>query len=222
MARDDSKTLQNLTIYADCLPDAHFNELLNVFPLQHFAALQADRFPFYRTTFWYPSDHQPETIFERVIEDLRPVVHPSIKVIGVEWWFSVLNINATPQWLLPCHFDRNDLDERDMQKIVFPEWASVLFLNATPYGELAVTDQVINSDGKPTPRQPNDMRFVHPSPNQYAIFPGQLYHGVVGRMWRPKQPDSVRITMAVNWWTEKPKAGYMRDSKEATTTFGLK
>ncbi len=221
MTHNDSRTLQDLAVYADCLPDTRFSELIHLFTLQHFAALQADRFPFYRTTFWYPSGRQPETIFERVIEDLRPVARPSAKVVGVEWWFSVLNINATPQWLLACHFDRNDLDERDVRHIVFPEWASVLFLNAVPYGELVVTDQVINNVGKPTPREPDTMRFVHPSPNQYALFPGQLYHGVLGRMWRPMQPNSVRVSMAVNWWTEKPKAGYMRDSREAMATFGL-
>ncbi len=221
MTRDETKTLQDVVVYPSCLSDIRFSELIHLFTLQHFTALQSDNFPFYRTTFWYPSNRQPQTIFEHIIEDLRPLVCPSLKVVGVEWWFSVVNINATPQWLLPCHFDRNDIDERDVQHIVFPEWASVLFLNAVPYGELVITDQVINDIGKPTPRQPRDMRFVQPSPNQYALFPGQLYHGVIGRMWRPRQSNSVRVTMAVNWWTEKPKANYMRDSMDAMATFGL-
>jgi hypothetical protein len=222
MTNNDTRTLQDMTITADCLPDTRFNELINLFTLQHFSTLQADNFPFYRTTFWYPYGRRPETTFENVIEDLRPVVRSSAKVVGVEWWFSVVSINATPRWLLPCHFDRNDLDERDVQRIVFPEWASVLFLNAVPYGELVVTDQVINNIGNPTPREPGVMRFVHPSPNQYALFPGQLYHGVIGRMWLPMQPDLVRVTMSINWWTEKPKGGYMRDSREAMAAFGLR
>ena len=100
MANNDTRTLQDMTISADCLPDTRFNELINLFTLQHFATLLADNFPFYR--------------------------------------------------------------------------------NAVSYGELVVIDQVINTTGNPTPREPSVMRFVHPSPNQYALFLGQLYHGVIG------------------------------------------
>ena len=107
-------------------------------------------------------------------------------MIGVEWWFSVTLTNSTPQWLLPCHFDRSDLDEQDLQKIRHPETASVLFLTSVPYGELVVTDQVLTDKGA-HPQQPKDMRFVSPKANRYATFPGHLYHGVIGRMWRPAE-----------------------------------
>ena len=66
------------------------------------------------------------------------------------------------------------------------------------------------------------MRFVSPKPNRYAVFPGHLYHGVIGRMWRPMKDTKLRITMAVNWWTEKPKAAYLNDSRECMTAFRLR
>jgi len=127
-----------------------------------------------------------------------------VSVIGVEWWFSVLITTTTPQWLLPCHIDRCDLDEQDPQKIRHPDTASVVFLNSVPYGELAITDQVLTEQGM-HPRDPKDMRFVSPKPNRYVIFPDHLYHGVVGRMWRPLKETRLRVAMAVNWWSEKPK-----------------
>ena len=96
-----------------------------------------------------------------------------------------------------------------MQKIKHPDTASVLFLNSVPYGELVVTDQVLTEKGA-SPQEPKDMRFVSPKANRYAVFPGHLYHGVIGRMWRPMKDTKLRITMAVNWWTEKPTAAYLR------------
>ena len=150
---------------------------------------------------------------------LREAARPSPQVVGVEWWFSVLNINATPQWLLPCHFDRADLDERDPARIRHPESASVFFFNAVPYGELAITDQVLGADGRPSPGEPRLMRFVPPGENRYVVFPGHLHHGVIGRMWRPAEDERLRVSLAINWWTERPAAPYLRDSNEAAQVF---
>ena len=66
------------------------------------------------------------------------------------------------------------------------------------------------------------MRFIRPKVNQYAVFPGQLYHGVIGRMWRPLKEAKLRITMAVNWWTEKPNAAYLKDSRECMAALRLR
>jgi hypothetical protein len=198
-----------------------FAALRRTFPQSHFERLLLEGLPFYQTTFWYPLDRAPENVFESIVDGLRPLANPSAGVIGVEWWFSVLRTNATPNWLLPCHFDRSDLDERDFQKIRHPDTASVLFLNSVPYGELVVTDQVLTEQGA-HPREPKDMRFIIPKPNRYAVFPGHLYHGVLGRMWRPLKETKLRVTMAVNWWTEKPKGAYLNDSRLCMTAFRLR
>ena len=96
----------------------------------------------------------------------------------------------------------------------------MLFLNAVPYGELVITDQVLTEKGA-RPKQPQDMRFIRPRRNLYAVFPGHLYHGVIGRLWRTQRPPRLRVTMAVNWWTERPGASYLRDSNDASAAFGL-
>lgn len=202
-------------------PTRRFNELRRVFPHSHFERLFKEDFHFYRTTFWYPLEREPENVFESIALDLKPLANPSSKVIGVEWWFSVLLTNTTPQWILPCHFDRADMADKDMAQARHPERASVLFLNAVPYGELVVTDQVLTERGA-RPRQPTDMIFIRPIRNLYAVFPGHLHHGVIGRMWRPQRSTRLRTTMAVNWWTEKPSAAYLRDSSDCFGAFGLK
>jgi hypothetical protein len=218
---DTNRGLAGVKLFDSAVPRGQFNELRRAFPESHFWRLLGERFRFYQTTFWYPLDRAPENVFESIVNSLRPLAQPYPSVIGVEWWFSVTLTNSTPQWLLPCHFDRNDLDEKDPQKIRHPETASVLFLTSVPYGELVVTDQVLTDKGA-HPQQPKDMHFVSPKANRYATFPGHLYHGVIGRMWRPVKDTKLRVTMAVNWWTERPKAAYLNDSRGCMTALRLK
>ncbi|HSV34743.1 MAG TPA: peptidoglycan bridge formation glycyltransferase FemA/FemB family protein [Ramlibacter sp.] len=218
---DASGALAGVRLFDPALPRREFTTLRRAFPESHFQRLLQEGFRFYQTTFWYPLDRGPENVFEAIVHSLRPLAQPSADVIGVEWWFSVTQTNSTPQWLLPCHFDRNDLDEQDLQKIRHPETASVLFLTSPPYGELVVTDQVLTDKG-PHPQQPKDMRFVNPKANRYATFPGNLYHGVIGRMWRPAKGTQLRIAMAVNWWTQRPEAPYLSDSRDCMTTLQLR
>jgi hypothetical protein len=201
-------------------PVHKFNELRRAFPQSQFERLMKEQFRFYRTTFWYPLERQPENIFESIASSLKPLADPPANVIGIEWWFSVLQTNTTPQWILPCHFDRDDMADKDMTQARHPDRASVLFLNAVPYGELVVTDQVLTDRGT-RPRQPTDMLFIRPERNLYAVFPGHLHHGVLGRMWRPQRANKLRITMAVNYWSVRPRAAYLRDSRECMAAFGL-
>ena len=213
--------VSRVKLFDPAVPRGQFNALRHAFPESHFWRLLGERFRFYQTTFWYPLDRAPENVFESIIDSLRPLAQPSPSVIGVEWWFGVKLTNSTPQWLLPCHFDRNDLDEKDLTRIRHPETASVLFVNTVPYGELVVTDQVLSDKG-PQPQQPKDMHFISPKANRYVTFAGHLYHGVIGRMWRPVKDTKLRITMAVNWWTEKPKAAYLNDSRGCMAALRLK
>jgi hypothetical protein len=218
-----STTLSAVRTFRPGVPSRQFDQLRRVFPRHHFAQLLNEDFPFYRTTFWYPLDRRPENIFESVARSLKPLANPPSSVTGVEWWFSVLLTNATPQWILSCHFDRDDIavSESDWTRVRHPDTASVLFLNTVPYGELVVTDQVMTKEGTRQPKQPTDMRFIRPDRNLYAVFPGHLYHGVIGRMWRPMKKTTLRIAMAVNYWSDRPKASYLRDSRECSSAFKL-
>ncbi|AMO23606.1 hypothetical protein UC35_12795 [Ramlibacter tataouinensis] len=215
------RVLAGVKLFEPAIPRREFDALRYAIPESHIRGLLQEGFRFYQTTFWYPLDRPPENVFEDIVQKLRPLAQPSKDVIGVEWWFSVTQTESTPQWLLPCHFDRSDLDEQDVRKIRHPETASVLFLSSVPYGELVITDQVLGDKG-PLPPQPRDMRFVSPKANRYATFPGQLYHGVIGRMWRPaKGEPRLRIAMAVNWWTQRPEAAYLQDSRGCMTALHL-
>jgi hypothetical protein len=218
---DTNGALAGVMLFDSAVPRGQFDALRRAFPESHFRRLLQEGFRFYQTTFWYPLDRGAENLFESIVDRLRPLAQPSPSVIGVEWWFSVTLTNSTPQWLLPCHFDRNNLDEKELQKIRHPETASVLFLTSAPYGELVVTDQVLTDKGA-HPQQPKDMRFIRPKANRYAAFPGHLYHGVIGRMWRPVKDTKLRITMAVNWWTKPPEAAYLNDSRGCMTALQLK
>ena len=220
-ASETNRAAAGVKVFDPAVSRGEFNALRRAFPEGHVRRLLEEKFRFYRTTFWYPLDRAPENVFESIINSLRPLAQPSASVIGVEWWFSVMLTNSTPQWLLPCHFDRNDLDEKDLQKIRHPETSSVLFLTSVPYGELVITDQVLTEKGA-QPQQPKDMRFVSPKANRYATFAGHLCHGVIGRMWRQVKDTKLRVTMAVNWWTERPEAAYLKDSRRCMTALRLK
>ena len=215
-----STILDEVKLFKPGIPARQFNEMLRIFPESHFARLKGEGFRFYHNTFWFPLDRKPENVFEEIVIGLKKWAAPTPDVIGAEWWFSVGNTNSTPQWILPYHFDRNDLAERDVTKLKYPYRSSVLFMHSVPYGELVVTDQVQTPKGV-SPIQPRDMRFIKPARNIYVTFPGQLLHGVVGRMWRPEKPNKLRMTMAVNWWTERPKAAYVQDSRNCMSAFRL-
>jgi hypothetical protein len=45
---------------------------------------------------------------------------------------------------------------------------------------------------------------------------------VNGSLNIPQRSNKLRITMAVNYWPERPKAEYLRDSRECMAAFGLK
>ena len=218
--KDMTPTHDDVKIFEPGVPAAEFEAMLQAFPLSHFAHLVNEKFRFYRTTFWYSLDREPENVFESVACSLKTQAAPSSKVTGVEWWFSVRLTNATPQWILPCHFDRDNLSETDLRKVKHPEYSSVLFLNSVPYGELVVTDQTLTENGI-RPQQPQKMRFIRPSRNLYTVFPGHLFHGVIGRMWRPLSDTKLRVSMAVNYWVEKPNASYIADSRDCMTGFQL-
>ena len=213
-------TIDDLREFEAGVATSEFEAMLRQIPGKHFLKLVTERFDFYKTTFWYPLERKPENIFELVIQGLKRHVNQSEEVIGVEWWFSVLLTNTTPQWLLTCHCDSNNLLETDISKVKRPEFASVLFLNSVPYGELVVTDQTLTETGL-SPRQPKEMRFIQPRRNVYVVFPGHLYHGVIGRMWRPYSNTRLRVAMAVNYWAEKPLTPHIRDSRDCIATLKL-
>ena len=68
-------------------------------------------------------------------------------------------------------------------------------------GPTAVIDQLFDAEqGRAVPSSPERTALIFPYKNQYVLFDGRLGHGVLGSS--SKQP---RVTMLINWWTEKPQ-----------------
>jgi len=85
-----------------------------------------------------------------------------------------------------------------------PRLSSVFFFNPVRGGQLAVTDQV------PTSRTAMRLETVAPWRNRYAVFAGNLLHGVLDA--RGRTPGKrvqgprgrLRVTLVVNYWDRRP------------------
>ena len=98
------------------------------------------------------------------------------------------------------HFDEDVKGRRRRH----PRLSSVFFFNSVRGGQLAVTDQV------PTSRAAIRLETVAPRRNRYAIFAGNLLHGVLDA--RGRTPGKrvhgargrLRLTLVVNYWDRRP------------------
>jgi hypothetical protein len=100
-----------------------------------------------------------------------------------------------------------------------PALSSVLFLNRSTGGLLAVTRQLPNPRNLALAPSRHDFDLVAPRPNRLAFFDGALTHGVLdaknripgGRL--PREPN-LRLAIAVNLWREKPIAARRYDDAD--------
>jgi len=86
-----------------------------------------------------------------------------------------------------------------------PKLSSVFFFNAVRGGQLVVTDA--------TPgRAPTRLESVKPRRNRYALFAGNLLHGVLDANGEtptralPGPRGRLRVTLVVNYWDVRPTA----------------
>lgn len=172
----------------------------------------------YFHTYWIDFEQEPANRLEELI--LKLCRHVDCHgCIGVEWWLSVTDPNATPYWLLNPHFDREDISEAAEGPLIHPTVGSVFFLRSVPYGDLVIFDQVMK-DGSLSPERPKDMDFVKPKENLYCIFDGRLLHGVMGRLWREMEESPIRIALGLNYWTRVPNAAYLGGSFDFLNKYG--
>jgi hypothetical protein len=143
----------------------------------------------YFTTFWLPGEAEPAHAIEAAVRRLSRHV---AKSKGVEWWIGRSYTNDVP---IEFHFD-HDVKGAKMR---CPRTSSVFFFNRVRGGQLAVLD-----------RRQSEMQVVKPRRNRYAVFAGNLLHGVLdrnGETPRRKLPGPkgrLRITLVVNYWNERP------------------
>jgi hypothetical protein len=150
----------------------------------------------YFTTFWLPRGVPPAHPVEEAVLALWRLARPR-GCAGAEWWIGRAHTTGIP---VEFHFDQ-DVKGRRLRH---PRISSVFFFNAVRGGQLAVTDQV------PGGHEARRMEAVAPKRNRYALFRGNLMHGVLDARGStpgprlPGPPGRMRITLVVNYWDRPP------------------
>ena len=150
----------------------------------------------YFTTFWLPRRAAPAHAVEEAVLALWPLAGAR-RCAGAEWWIGRAYTTDVP---VEFHFDQ-DVKGRHRRH---PRLSSVFFFNPVRGGQLAVTDQV------PTSRAAMRLETVAPRRNRYAVFAGNLLHGVLDA--RGRTPGKrvqgprgrLRVTLVVNYWDRRP------------------
>jgi hypothetical protein len=160
----------------------------------------------YFTTFWLANGAQPAHAIERAVRALTALARPR-GCAGAEWWIGRSYTNDVP---IEFHFD-HDVKGRTPRH---PRLSTVFFFNRVKGGQLAVTDQ------RPGGRRATRMEAIAPRRNRYAIFAGDLLHGVLDRDGRTPTKrlggprGRLRVTLVVNFWSERPsKVPAWRESR---------
>ena len=150
----------------------------------------------YFTTFWLPREVAPAHALEEAVLALWKLARPR-GCAGAEWWIGRSHTTRIP---LEFHFDQ-DVKGRQRRH---PRLSSVFFFNPVRGGQLAVTDQVPGSQAA------TRLETIAPRRNRYAVFAGNLLHGVLdarGRTPGPRFPGPagrLRVTLVVNYWERRP------------------
>jgi len=150
----------------------------------------------YFTTFWLPRGAAPAHVLEEVVFALWKLARPR-GCAGAEWWIGRSHTTRIP---LEFHFDQ-DVKGRQRRH---PRLSSVFFFSPVRGGQLAVTDQV------PGRGAATRLETIAPRRNRYAVFAGNLLHGVLdarGRTPGPRFPGPagrLRVTLVVNYWERRP------------------
>ena len=139
----------------------------------------------YFTTFWLPRNAAPANVIEEAVLALARVARVR-GCSGMEWWIGRAYTDRLP---IGFHFD-HDIKGRGLRH---PLKSSVFFFNSVRGGQLAVTDQTADVE------HASRLETVKPRRNRYALFRGDLFHGVL------KGPGGrLRVTLVVNFWARRP------------------
>jgi hypothetical protein len=152
----------------------------------------------YFTTFWLPRGAAPAHPLEEAVLALWPLARAR-SALGAEWWIGRAHTTSIP---VDFHFDQDVKGRR----LCHPLVSSVFFFNAVRGGQLAVTNEV---PGRSTATR---LETVAPRCNRYAVFAGNLLHGVLDARGRapgrrvPGPAGRLRVTLVANYWDRRPAA----------------
>jgi hypothetical protein len=151
----------------------------------------------YFITFWLARGALAAHAVEEAVLALAAIAAPP-GWAGAEWWIGRAYTTDIP---IGFHFDE---DVKARRAVRHPLRSSVLFFNPVRGGHLAVTDQ------QPGSGEATRLATVKPRANRYAVFDGDLFHGVLDARGRtpvrrvPGPPGRLRITLVVNFWKRRP------------------
>lgn len=162
----------------------------------------------YQTTFWYPLNATPRNHIEGAVSALLQLLPPQKRrgTTGVEWWLSRMR---TSNVKVDFHKDRDNVRFEETGLEVHPVLSSLLYLNSSRGGLLAVTQEDPNPDNQACAPDLHDFDFVDPQPNRFAFFDGRLTHGVLDAKnqipgQRLSRETALRLAIAINFWKERP------------------
>jgi len=207
--------MRKINLFKGALPNPLFRLLAGA--VQAVGTERIENMGSYNTTFWFPLGAKPTNIAEEGVSKLCALVRPGPKCIGMEWWLGRLKYGES----LPFHTDRDRSLQKQTGQIVHPLWSSILYLNLYPSTPTIVLDQVLGPDGKSwVPPKPKSGMSLDAVPNDYAVFRGDLRHGVVangaprkppGRSRKTQKSPELRLTLLVNYWDRRPVPPNCRD-----------
>jgi len=206
--------MRKINLFKDALPRSLFRQL--VLAVREVGTERMENMGSYSTTFWFPLGAKPTNIAEECVSKLCALVRPGPKCIGTEWWLGRLKYGES----LPFHTDRDRSLRKQTGQIVYPLWSSILYLNRFPSTPTVVLDQVLGPDGKSwIPPEAKSSRSLDAVPNHYAVFRGDLRHGVVAngaekppdRSRKTEKSPELRVTLLVNYWDRRPMPPNCRD-----------
>eukprot|EP00931_Biecheleriopsis_adriatica_P003923 TRINITY_DN105670_c0_g1_i1.p1 TRINITY_DN105670_c0_g1~~TRINITY_DN105670_c0_g1_i1.p1 ORF type:complete len:452 (+),score=84.66 TRINITY_DN105670_c0_g1_i1:11-1366(+) len=161
-------------------------------------------------TFWLPEGHAPRNAIEAAIARLRPFAEHAFNAtneskdiasswLGCEYWVRV----QTNRRGVAIHYDM-DVPAKQRDTIFLPAVSSILYLGSD--GEALLPGPTVILSQRPSyaagvvshePAVPRRGKFIWPRRGRYAVFPGNLHHGVM-----PSNDDGRRVTVLVNWWRD--------------------
>jgi hypothetical protein len=205
--------MRKIHLFEDALPKPFFRRL--VAAVQAVGMERMEDMGSYSTTFWFARGAKPTNIVEECVSKLLALVRPGPECIGMEWWLGRLKYGES----LAFHTDRDRSLRHQTGQIVHPLWSSILYLNRFPSSPTIVLDQVLGPDGKSwVPPVAGSGTSLEAVPNHYAVFRGDLRHGVVANgadskkhSLRAEKLADLRLTLLVNYWDRRPAAPNCRD-----------
>lgn len=205
--------MHTINLFTDTLPGPLFRRLVRAVQAVGTERMEDS----YSTTFWFPLGARPANVVEECVSELCALVQPGPRCIGMEWWLGRLKYGES----LPFHTDRDRSLRKQTGQIVHPLWSSILYLNLFPSSPTVVYDQVLGPDGKSwVPPRPTSGKALDAVPNHYAVFRGDLRHGVVangaaqetaGPSGEAEKAPELRLTLPVNYWDRRPAPPNCRD-----------